>query len=171
MRLCSGKNCGLKQIFEICNLETLAILMRSCSSNCDRFNITLVGLVSIRPWLLMKTIEYIEGKIVIWIMDDNDSWSLVQEGDDHLSLKINTFSICATSLCLYLLIWSLIILLACIFEYLNTSNLLMRCEKWILVEDHLRWRKIWLVQEEKNYNCPWQVSDTSCKGIWIVRGM
>lgn len=89
MSLGCGKNHGFWQILEICTLETLSWLMWRRSSTYEGFN---------------EVDDGIEGNNVIWRMYNHDSWTLVQGGDYHLSLKINTFRF-MLPLCDYILIW------------------------------------------------------------------
>lgn len=149
MRLGFGRNPRLWQIFEICNLEMLAWWVWIYSITCDRFDVALYGIVSIRPWLLMKLINILKETMLYWLMDNHDSWRLVQEGVDLLSLKYNyllyLWYLFVLYYCLSLLLWLLLILLACVFEYLDTSSLLINCDKWILLEDHIRCKKKWIV--------------------------
>ena len=53
------------------------------SSTCGRFDEALDGIILSRlGWI-------IEGSIGIWTRDIDGPWTLVQEGEDHLSLKIS----------------------------------------------------------------------------------
>jgi len=70
MRLGFGGSPGLWKIFEICNLETMAWSMWRCSSTCDKFGVTLDGIVWIRPWLLMKFMKILNETMLYgqWII-------------------------------------------------------------------------------------------------------
>ena len=97
-------------------------------------------------WLVVYKFDSRQG--LMWTMDSDDYWRLVQEGEDQLSLNVSTSWI-MMFLCVFTLIETYGFdhydyCLYFLHVYLSISmylTSLMRCDMWIPHEDHLRWRK------------------------------
>jgi len=117
----------------------------------DSLNFTLV---------IGEADECIKGNNVIWSMDNHDPWRLVQEGDDHFSLKISTFRF-MLPLCDSIPVW--VYCFDYYFLYVYLSIWILLTSWWVVISGSL----LRIMASDK---MP-QLLMSRCTGIWILQGI